>query len=48
MLLHAADLVRAGYRQIMQHIVDTDVVVLATSFFQKLGCEELWKAFGTG
>lgn len=48
MLLHASDLVAAGYTKLLIRTVDTDVVVLAIAFFQTLSCAELWIAFGTG
>ena len=48
MLLHTADMVKAGHHRIMLHTDDTDVVVLAIAFFRQLGCLELWVAFGTG
>jgi len=48
MLLHAADGVRQGYKRILLRTVDTDVVVLAISVANKLGCERLTVAFGTG
>ena len=44
-LLHAKNAVQDGVRIIIQS-PDTDVVVLCTSLFQEIGCEELW--FRTG
>src|SRR6218665_425874 len=46
--LHVADLVRAGNSKIVIKTVDTDVVVLAIAFQQKIACLELWVALGTG
>ena len=54
MLLHAADAVQCGYTKILLRTVDTDVLVLAVAFVEKLqelqGDEriELWVGFGTG
>jgi len=48
MLLHAADIVRAGFDKVVVRTVDTDVVVLAIAFHDKIKCTELWIAFGTG
>jgi len=48
MFLHAADLVRAGNKKILIKTVDTDVVVLAVAFQQRIACDELWVALGTG
>ena len=48
MLLHAADVIADGKLNIIIRTVDTDVVVLAIAFFQKLACEQLWVAFGVG
>ncbi|MES9882849.1 MAG: hypothetical protein ABW185_18430 [Sedimenticola sp.] len=48
MLLHVADGVRQGYKNILIRTVDTDVVVLAVSLASKIGCERLFLGFGTG
>ena len=48
MLLHAADMVNVGFKRILLRTVDTDVVVLAVAFHQRLECDQLWLAFGTG
>ena len=48
MLLHAANGSGEGCKKIMIKTVDTDVLVLAVSFAEKLSCEYLWVAFGTG
>lgn len=45
LLLHAKNAVQDGVRIIIQS-PDTDVLVLCTSLFQEIGCEELW--FRTG
>jgi len=46
--LHVADVVRARYSKILIKTVDTDVVVLAIAFQQKIACLELWVAIETG
>ena len=54
MLLHAADAVQCGFTKILLRTVDTDVLVLAIAFVEKLqefqGNQtiELWVGFGTG
>ena len=54
MLLHAADAVQCGFTKILLHSVDTDVLILAVAFVEKLkepqGDQtiELWVGFGTG
>ena len=48
MLLHAADGVKQGHKNILLRTVDTDVVVLAVSLAHKLECDRLCIAFGTG
>ena len=54
MLLHAADAVQCGFTKILLRTVDTDVLVLAIAFVEKLqefqGNQtiELWVRFGTG
>ena len=47
-ILHAAHCAKQGYKRISIRTVDTDVVVLAVSHFQKLGLDELWICFGSG
>jgi len=46
--LHAGDMVRAGFSDIIIRTVDTDVVVLAVAFFHEIKCNHLWLAFETG
>ena len=48
MLLHAADDVKQGHKNILLRTVDTDVVVLAVNLAHKLECDRLNIAFGTG
>ena len=54
MLLHAADAVQCGFTKILLRTVDTDVLILAIAFVEKLqefqGNQtiELWVGFGTG
>ena len=39
--------VKKGFRKILLHTVDTDVVILAVKAAAKLDVQELWVAFGT-
>ena len=54
MLLHAADAVQCGFTKILLRTVDTDVLILAVAFVERLqefqGNQtiELWVGFGTG
>ena len=54
LLLHAADAVQCGFTKILLRTVDTDVLILAVAFVEKLkelqGDQtiELWVGFGTG
>ena len=48
MLLHALDCSKVGLKKVMIKTVDTDVLVIAVTLFQKIGAEELWLEFGTG
>ena len=48
MLLHAAHASASGHTRIMIKTVDTDVVVLAISCFERLGASQLWIALGSG
>lgn len=48
LFLHAMSCSRAGYKRISIRTVDTDVVVLAITLFDKLSLDELWIAFGCG
>lgn len=47
MILHAADAAKT-LKHVMIRTVDTDVVVLAVSFFEQLHLDTLWIAFGVG
>ncbi len=47
-LLHAADAVKCGHKEILIRTVDTDVVVIAVMVAQILQLNEMWVAFGTG
>ncbi|KAK3921529.1 Chromosome-associated kinesin KIF4 [Frankliniella fusca] len=50
LFLHAKDMVEHGSKCVMIRCSDTDVVVLAVSFFhtlKKIGLNELWILFGT-
>ena len=48
LILHIAHAARQGCKNIQIRTVDTDVVVLALAYFQKLGITRLWIAFGNG
>lgn len=48
LILHAADAARNGIKRVLIKTVDTDVVVLAVAHRQRISCDELWIAFGTG
>ena len=48
LLLHAAHAAVVGHSSICIRTVDTDVVVLAVTFFFTIHCEQLWIAFGVG
>ena len=47
LILHAADAVAQGKRRVSVCIVDTDVVVLAATFFSQMKPDEKWIAFST-
>ncbi len=47
-LLHAANAASLGYKNVLIIANDTDVVVLAISFFTEIGAEKLWVSFGMG
>jgi len=47
--LHAANAAASqGYKRILIIANDTDVVILAVSFFNEIGAEKLWVTFGKG
>ena len=46
--IHAADGISNGLQHIVIRTVDTDVLVLAISYYNRLDCQDLWVAFGTG
>ena len=48
MFVHASDGAEHGINKILLSTVDTDVVVIGISMTQKIGCDCLWFAFGTG
>ncbi len=47
-LLHVKHAAEFGHRKIAIRTVDTDVVVIAISFFHELNIDELWIQFGVG
>ena len=48
LILHAADAVVQGKRRVTDRTVDTNVVVLAATFFSQMKPDEMWIAFSTG
>ena len=48
LILYAADPVVQGNRRVSVRTVDTDVVVLAATFFSQMKPDEMWIAFSTG
>ena len=48
LILHAADAVAQGKRRVSVRTVDTNVVVLAATFFSQMKPNEMWIAFSTG
>ena len=48
LILHAHDCVDKNMTKLMIRTVDTDVVVLAITFFHRLSVHELWIVFGVG
>jgi len=48
LLLHCLHAARSGMKRIIIRTVDTDVVVLAVAFFDRLLVDKLWIHFGTG
>ena len=48
LFLHVIDMARKGFVRIMVRTVDTDVLMLSVSLFDKLNVDELWIDFGTG
>ena len=48
MFVHVTDGAEYGMNKILLRTVDTDVVVIGISMAQKIGCDCLWFAFGTG
>jgi len=48
LILHAHHAALNGFRSIVIKSVDTEVAVLAIANYSKIGCSELWLAFGTG
>jgi len=48
LILHCQHAAQTGSKNIAIRTVDTDVVVLAVAYFQKLQIDEFWIHFGTG
>ena len=48
MFVHASDGAEHGMDNILLRSVETDAVVICISMAQKIGCDCLWFAFGTG
>ena len=47
-LLHVKDAAATGHRNVAIRTVDTDVLILAVSYFHELNINELWVEFGVG
>lgn len=47
-IVHLADAVSKGYKNVLVRTVDTDVVVLAVAAVAQVDVQMLWVAFGTG
>ena len=47
LVLHVYNAAKAGYKRLSIRTVDTNVLVIAVSFWQNLSCDELWIGFGT-
>lgn len=47
-ILHASDAANKGSKKCLIRTVDTDILVLAIAYVERIGVEELWVAFGTG
>ena len=47
-IIHAFDAARKGSQKLLIRTVDTDILVLAIAYVERLGVQELWVAFGTG
>ena len=48
MFVHVSDGAEHGMKKIILRTIDSDVVVISISMAQKIGCDCLWFAFGTG
>ena len=48
LLLHVADMARAGHERIAIRTVDSNVVILANAMLHHLNINELWILFGSG
>ena len=48
LILHVSDAAKCGFTKAMIRTVDTDVVIIAISFFEQLQLSELWISFGVG
>ena len=48
LIVHAANAVAQGKRRVFVRTVDTDVVVLAATFFSQMKPDEMWITFSTG
>ena len=47
-MVHLADVVKEGHKNILIRTVDTDVVALAISCMQTTSADQIWVAFGSG
>ena len=48
LFLHVNDMGRKGFNRVMIRTVDTDVLLLSVSLYERLGLEQLWVDFGSG
>ena len=47
-IIHCFDAARKGHQKLMIRTVDTDVMIIAVSYYHLLNVQELWVAFGIG
>ena len=47
-IIHAFDAARKGSQKLFIRTIDTDMLVLAIDYVERLGVQKIWIAFGTG